>query len=102
LSVNDDSQRAVIHYQIGQLEEKAGQRDAAIKEFEKAIQANATFYEAHECLVNISLAQKDWAQLMTRLENFSAQVSDDTLRSQLSEVCVRLREGLERGSSTSV
>lgn len=94
LSLNDDRQRAVIHYRVGQLEEKTGQPAAAVAEYEQVIALDPKFYEAYEQLIGLSLQARQWENAIKITDKLAnALDGDEGARVQIVEARDRLVSG---------
>ena len=96
LGVTEDGERAILHYRIGKLEEKAERLDSAKKEYEKSMQLWPKFLEPYEALIGVQIEGKDWTSMRRVLKQLTDKVDDYGTRARLTEIVARLDDGLKQ------
>jgi tetratricopeptide (TPR) repeat protein len=93
VSVEEPLTRAIIHYRMGSLLEKAAQFQAAGENYETAIKLDENFLEAIEGLISTSIKVKKWESVKDWLSVLASRVRTQTLAVQVRAGLARLEEG---------
>lgn len=99
LGVDELSERAAIHYRIGQLHELLHEPDLARENYLKAIQLNGNLLDAYESLIVLLINQKDWTEVQKQLLLFQNAIKEDALKDQIEVGLERLKLGLRHADN---
>lgn len=100
LTVSNEVSRAKVLYKIGVIQEKLGEKNAALEHYRTAFELWPLLLEAAEGLIGIAIEQKNWSILEATLETLASKIHDERLKGQLVQAKRRLKDGVGHASRT--
>jgi tetratricopeptide (TPR) repeat protein len=95
----DPQEMGVLHFKIGELEEKMGQYNRAQESYYKSIANLPFFLDAYEKLTLLLLKENKWIRVLGLIESLITQTKNSQLQERLKELAVRIKTVLEQNPS---
>lgn len=96
INVDQNLERAIIHYKIAELEEQLGRLEIAATDYATAAQLAPDLLEPLEGLLQVQMRQTKWAEVLKTLDLLKTRVIEKPLAQRIDEAKRRLHIALER------
>lgn len=100
INVEQNIERAIIHFKTAELEEQLGRFEIAANDYSKAVQLAPDLLEPIEGLIQVQIRQEKWTDVLSTLELLKERVIEKPLVQRIEEAQKRLRTALERAQSS--
>lgn len=93
--VEHRSEKAVVCYKIGELNERLQEVDTAIDFYQKSLSFNSKLYESLESLIEIAIDNADWQLVEEYLVRLQGSLSAEHLKKRVGEAVQRIKGAVE-------